>query len=237
MKIYLLGILRKLLEFANNILKVKSQSKSPAELYLDTVSRESYEIFKDEFKNSYVFTDDESIRTFAINEAIKKFSKEKLFLEFGVYKGNSINLFAKYLKNIDAKIYGFDSFVGLKDEWITNNFHAKGHFNLNKNKPKILSNIELIDGWVEDTIDNFIEKNIEKKIGFVHFDMDTYSSTKLILEKIKKYLEPGAVILFDEFYGFPNWEKYEFKAFKEVFSNKEFKYIAFANRQACIRIN
>lgn len=237
MKIYLLGILRKLLEFANNILKVKSQSKSPAELYLDTVSRESYEIFKDEFKNSYVFTDDESIRTFAINEAIKKFSKEKLFLEFGVYKGNSINLFAKYLKNIDAKIYGFDSFVGLKDEWITNNFHAKGHFNLNKNKPKIFSNIELIDGWVEDTIDNFIEKNIEKKIGFVHFDMDTYSSTKLILEKIKKYLEPGAIILFDEFYGFPNWEKYEFKAFKEVFSNKEFKYIAFANRQACIRIN
>ena len=237
MKIYLLGILRKLLEFANNILKVKSQSKSPAELYLDTVSRESYEIFKDEFKNSYVFTDDESIRTFAINEAIKKFSKEKLFLEFGVYKGNSINLFAKYLKNIDAKIYGFDSFVGLKDEWITNNFHAKGHFNLNKNQPKILSNIELIDGWVEDTIDNFIEKNIEKKIGFVHFDMDTYSSTKLILEKIKKYLEPGAIILFDEFYGFPNWERYEFKAFKEVFSNKEFKYIAFANRQACIRIN
>ena len=163
MKIYLLGILKKLLEFANNILKVKSQSKSPAELYLDTVSKESYEIFKDEFKNSYVFTDDDSIRTFAINEAIKKFSKEKLFLEFGVYKGNSINLFAKYLKNIDAKIYGFDSFVGLKDEWITNNFHAKGHFNLDKNKPKILSNIELIDGWVEDTIDNFIEKNIEKK--------------------------------------------------------------------------
>ena len=78
---------------------------------------------------------------------------------------------------------------------------------------------------------------MEKKIGFVHFDMDTYSSTKLILEKIKKYLEPGAIILFDEFYGFPNWEKYEFKAFKEVFSNKEFKYIAFANRQACIRIN
>ena len=41
------------------------------------------------------FSNDDSIRSFAINEASKKFNKDNLFLEFGVFKGDSINLFAK----------------------------------------------------------------------------------------------------------------------------------------------
>ena len=35
------------------------------------------------------------------------------------------------------------------------------------------------------------------------------------LKLIKNKFQPGTIILFDEFYGFPNWEKYEYKAFKE----------------------
>ena len=66
--------------------------------------------------------------------------------------------------------------------------------------------------------------------------MDTYTPTKFTLEKIKPLLTKGSILLFDQFYGFPNWEKYEYKAFKEQIKEDEFKYIAFGTRQACIEI-
>lgn len=234
-KNYLLKTLKKLIVFFNNRLKVKVQPPSPADLYHEDVAKNSYETFKIYFKNSYVFSDDISIRSFAINEAIKKFGKESLFLEFGVFKGDSINLFAKKLKKINAEIIGFDSFKGLKDEWMTEEFNPPGTFDLKGKKPKVEGNVKLIDGWVEETAKNFLTNN-SKKIAFIHFDLDTYNSTSFVLKLIKNGFQPGTIILFDEFYGFPNWEKYEYKAFKEEIEENRFKYIAFGSRQACIKI-
>lgn len=234
-KNFLLKTLKKLIIFFNNRLKIKSQPSSPADLYFEDVAKNSYETFKSYFKESYVFSDDNSIRNFAINEAIKKFDKENLFLEFGVFKGDSINLFSKTLKKINAEIYGFDSFKGLKDEWMTEEFNPPGTFDLKGNKPKVESNVKLIDGWVEETTKNFLSKN-SKKIAFIHFDLDTYESTSFVLKSVKNSLQPGTIILFDEFYGFPNWEKYEYKAFKEEIGENKFKYLAFGSRQACIKI-
>ena len=234
-KNYLLKILKKLILFFNNRLKVKSQPSSPTDLYYEDVAKNSYETFKSYFKESYVFSDDHSIRNFAINEAIKKFDNKSLFLEFGVFKGDSIKLFGKNLKKINAEIFGFDSFKGLKDEWITDEFHPSGTFDLKGNKPSVENNVKLIDGWVEETLKNFLSKNT-KKIAFIHFDLDTYDSTSFVLKSLKKDLQPGTIILFDEFYGFPNWEKYEYKAFKEEIEQNKFKYIAFGSRQACIKI-
>ena len=234
-KKYLLNILKKLIVFLNNRFKIKTQPLSPTDLYYEEVSKQSYETFKEYFKKSFVFSDDDSIRSFAINEAIKRFDNKSLFLEFGVFKGNSINLFAKNLKKIDAKIIGFDSFQGLKDEWITEEYNPVGTFNLKGKKPKVENNVELIDGWVENTIKNFFENN-SKKNEFIFFYFNTYNSTAFVLESLKKYFQTGTIILFDEFYGFPNWEKYEYKAFKEQISEDKFKYIAFSTRQACIEI-
>ena len=234
-KNYLLKILKKLIIFFNSRLKVKVQPSSPAELYHADVAKNSYETFKNYFKDSYVFSDDSSIRSFAINEAIKKFDKESLFLEFGVFKGDSINLFAKKLKNIDAEIFGFDSFKGLKDEWMTEEFNPPGTFDLKGKKPRVEENVRLIDGWVEETAKDFLSKN-SKKIAFIHFDLDTYNSTSFVLKSLKKNFQPGTIVLFDEFYGFPNWEKYEYRAFKEEIEENKFKFIAFGSRQACIKI-
>jgi len=235
-KKYILKILLKITTFLNNNRKVKIQPKSPADFYFEEVAKDSYNQFKDYFKNSFVFNSDNSIREFAINEATKIFDNKNLFLEFGVYKGDYINLFANNLKKIDGEIFGFDSFQGLKDEWITEEYNSPGTFNLDKKKPKTHTNVNLIEGWVEDTLNIFLEKNLEKNIAFIHFDMDTYKSTSFVLEKIRHKIKKGTVILFDEFYGFPNWEKYEFKALKEKLNANQFKYIAFGNRQACIQI-
>ena len=53
---------------------------------------------------------------------------------------------------------------------------------------------------------------------------------------IKPYLQKGSIILFDEFYGYPNWQLYEYKAFTEEFNPNEYKYIAFCTRQVAIEI-
>ena len=234
-KKYFLNFLKKIITFLNDRLKVKIQPLSPVELYYEEVFKNSYDAFKAFYKESYVFSDDNSIRSFAINEAIKRFDNKNLFLEFGVFKGDSINLFANNLKKVDSKIIGFDSFEGLKDEWMTEHYNPAGTFNLKGKKPKVEKNVELIDGWVEDTIKKFFENN-SKKIAFIHLDLDTYKSTAHVLKSLKRYFQPGTIILFDEFYGFPNWEKYEYKAFKEQIKEDEFKYIAFGTRQACIEI-
>ena len=102
----------------------------------------------------------------------------------------------------------------------------KGKFNLNKQIPKLNSNVEPIVGWVEDTLDDFLKKH-NPKINFVHFDMDTYSPTKFTLEKIKPYLVKDAILVFDELFNFIGWENGEYKALNEVFKESEFVYRAF----------
>ena len=76
------------------------------------------------------------------------------------------------------------------------------------------------------------------KINFVHIDVDTYETTKFILNLIKPQLVKGAIILFDELYNFEGWDVGEYKALTEVFAKNEYKFEAFAHdgRQALIKI-
>ena len=68
-----------------------------------------------------------------------------------------------FLKFTNNKVYGFDSFEGLPEKW--RNGFEKGTFNRNGNLPKVNNNVELIKGWFDDTLPNFI-KNQNKKSFF-----------------------------------------------------------------------
>ena len=139
-------------------------------------TKENYEHFKEFFKTTVLFRRTWDIRRYAIESAIKNDKNGELFyLEFGVWKGSSSNFFSKYVK----KFYAFDSFEGLREDWI-GYFMEKGHFNLNKKIPKLNSNIDPVVGFVQDTLDDFL-KNNNPLINFVHLDMDTYPSTKYAL--------------------------------------------------------
>lgn len=70
--------------------------------------------------------------------------------------------------------------------------------------PKLKNNAIPIKGWIQDTLPNFLEKN-NPLIIFVHIDLDTYSSTKFVLEKVKPYLQKGVILLFNEFYNYTGW--------------------------------
>jgi len=102
-----------------------------------------------------------------------------LWLEFGVASGKSINYFSKFTNDT---VYGFDSFEGLPEDW-RGGFN-KGAFNRNGIPPKVNSNVELIKGWFNETLEPFI-KTKNKKISFIHMDADLYSSTKYIFDVLK----------------------------------------------------
>lgn len=191
---------------------------------------ETYNYFKKHFEKSLIFNDLKTIRKYAIESSIlNDKNKEYYYLEFGTWKGSSSNFFSKFVK----KLYCFDSFEGLKEDWIGTPT-PRGFFSLDKKIPELNTNVEPVVGWVEDTLYNFLKKH-NPKINFVHFDMDTYSPTKFVLEKIKPYLVKNSIIIFDEYYNYEGWREGEFKAFKEVFNENEFKYKAFnVNSWQCV---
>lgn len=150
----------------------------------------------------------------------KDFLQNKLFLEFGVHKGESLLEFYKLYKNygINRDFFGFDSFVGLPEEkndlnspWKTGKFSCNGYINpdlLNK------SDINIIGGWFDQTLnDSLLEKFNNKKIGILHMDCDIYTSTVEVWEFVLKHdlLCDGSIIIYDDWgsYLMNNKNEYE----------------------------
>ena len=73
---------------------------------------------------------------------------------------------------------------------------------------------------------NFLE-NVEK-INFIHIDVDTYETTKFILNQTKNHMVDNSIILFDDLYNFSGWSVGEYKALQEVYKEDEYKFIAFS---------
>ncbi len=141
-------------------------------------------------------------------------SDNGLWLEFGVYVGGTINRIAKFSKN--SKIFGFDSFEGLPEDWYgrTDYTFSKGTFNMSGTLPKVDPNVNLIKGWFSDTLPIFIQKYNEP-ITFLHIDSDIYSSTKDIFRYLTPQISDGCIIVFDEMVGYPGFQFNEWKAWWE----------------------
>jgi len=59
--------------------------------------KSSYKYFKKYFQDS-IFLSKDQIRAYAIKKALEKHRSNLSYLEFGVFKGKTINLFSKILK-------------------------------------------------------------------------------------------------------------------------------------------
>lgn len=151
--------------------------------------------------------------------SLKNVSLEGLFLEFGVYKGETINFISSIIKN--EVIYGFDSFEGLPENWRTG--FAKGYFKTNE-LPKVNSNVRLIKGLFITSIPKFLKKN-NNDVAFLHVDSDLYSSAKTIFTLFANKIKSGTIIVFDEYFNYPGWESGgEYKAFQEFIKKNKLDY-------------
>jgi hypothetical protein len=158
-----------------------------------------------------------------------------IIAEFGVWEGYSINYFAKRSPN--ASIFGFDSFEGLEENW--SGYHlAKGTFSTGGKLPKCPANVKLFKGWYEDTMPAFLETVQDRQISILHLDSDTYKPTKFVLTSLIPNLKYGSVIIFDEYFGYPNFEQHEFLAWREIVETEkiEYRYLGFSDMQVAIEI-
>ncbi|CAB5221568.1 Macrocin-O-methyltransferase [uncultured Caudovirales phage] len=150
--------------------------------------------------------------------AIKHVVLEGLYLEFGVYKGDSIKKLSNLTNNT---FYGFDSFEGLPEKWRDGSpagtFKCSPPHHLEEE-----ANIKLVVGLFNETLEPFLETHKEN-VAFVHIDCDLYSSTKYIFDTLESRIKPGTVILFDELYHYPEWELHEYKAFVEFLDRTGYK--------------
>ena len=99
-------------------------------------------------------------------------------------------------------------------------------------------NIIIHKGWFNDTLPEFF-KNNKQEIDFIHFDCDLFSSTKTILDLAGNRLHKGTILIFDEYFNYPNWKNHEFKAFQQFVKNKniQYEYLAFTSKSAvCLKI-
>jgi predicted O-methyltransferase YrrM len=158
-----------------------------------------------------------------------------LFVEFGVYKGHSVNYFAKRI-NSGRTIYGFDSFEGLHVDCIGNDL-AKGAFDLGGILPEVEKNVILIKGWFHQTLPTFFAEH-PQPIWFISHDADTYEAAKIVFEFTAPRLRPGTMIVFDDYWGYRGWKSGEHKAWAELVAelNIKYEYLAFTVQQVFVII-
>ena len=162
--------------------------------------KESKNLFIDSIQISNNFKWDKKKIRFDVWD--KFISKEDIvnqkiqYLEFGVYKGESIKYFANKLLNKENIFIGYDTFFGLPTDWQS---AQKGMFSTDGKVPETDDKrIRFVKGIFQKTFDNsIIDKSIKT---IIHFDADMYSSTLFLLFKLHETLDEYHFI-FDELEG------------------------------------
>ncbi len=167
-----------------------------------------------------------------VRYALGQADKPGLTLEFGVGRGKSMRWIAP---RVEGTVHGFDSFEGIQEHW---NGNPIGSF-AQKKLPKVPDNVEFHVGYFDATLPGFLAAHPEP-VAFLHVDCDLYSSTVTIFDALGNRLQPGAVILFDEYYNFHRWQQHEFRAFQEFVSRVglRYEYIAYSvtGQQVAVRV-
>lgn len=166
-----------------------------------------------------------------LEHALSLAPPEGMALEFGVYQGRTLTVIANARKH--DQVFGFDSFQGLPEDWRSNipaGTFATGQL------PDV-PGAKLVVGWFNDTLADFLADH-PGPVAFLHLDADLYSSTVTILEHVGPRLQPGSVIVFDEYFNYPGWEQHEHRAWQEFMAKSGIacRYAAFTcnNEQVAV---
>lgn len=138
------------------------------------------------------------------------------YLEFGVYKGESIAYWTQHDKNSESRFFGFDTFTGLPEDWQKfSGDMAKDVFDCGGAAPALAdSRVQFVKGLFQDSLDPFLKTFAPRGQLVLHNDSDLYSSTLYVLTRCHDLLAPGSIVIFDEFSSVLN----EFMALKNYCS-------------------
>lgn len=155
-------------------------------------------LFESRLRNASVFTNRFDLWT---DLAARVGSESKIvYLEFGVFAGESLRAWTQLNLNQASLFVGFDTFEGLPESWAG---LPQGYFSTDGNIPLIEDvRVRFEKGLFQDTVGAAF-----RKIDFseydhvvVHFDADLYSSTVFSCTQILQFI-PQFYAIFDEFAG------------------------------------
>ena len=232
-KLLSLSVGRVIRLFQRLMIPPKLMSKDVLDIIDFKVLNDSADFAIINFTEAMPFRHHRDLWQYCINKAISLKNVE-IVLEFGVYKGESINYFAKKLPH--AQIFGFDSFEGLQEDWLGTR-SQKGAYNAFGIVPKAEKNVTFYKGWFEDTVPGFLKQLGGQQIDILHIDSDTYTPAIFVLKAFLDNLSKDTIIIFDEYYGYNNWRNHEFKAWQEFISiGKKYKYIAYTGTRVAVQL-
>jgi predicted O-methyltransferase YrrM len=178
-----------------------------------------------EMGDALIFEDRWALLRYAASEA----PGEGLMLECGVADGASLRHLAGAMSA--RRFHGFDSFEGLPENW-AGTFEHKGKFGRGGTLPEVPANVALHKGWFEQTLPAFLAAHPDDRVAFLHVDCDIYSSTVTVLQTLAPQLRAGTVLVFDEYFNYPNWQRHEWRAFQEFIRDNgmSYRYLGFAQK-------
>jgi len=122
-----------------------------------------------------------------------------IYLEFGVWKGNSIKYFAEKYKSKDSEFYGFDTFYGFPEKCLD---MKKGYYSTSGALPETSDlRIKFIKGLFQESLADFLNKlkpESKKKTVLIHFDAPLHSATLFNLFKLNEQFK-SYFFIFDQF--------------------------------------
>ena len=157
------------------------------------------------------------------------------YLEFGVYRGDSLRSWLGSISNPDARFVGFDTFTGLPERWRAT--ELAGHFDANGRIPEVNDvRCSFEVGLFQDTVPEFVVRtNLSGRL-VINLDADMFTSTLFVLTTLAPFLKAGDLIFFDEF----SCPLDEFRAFEEFAHCYRLKYevvgAVYGYTRVCIRI-
>jgi hypothetical protein len=136
------------------------------------------------------------------------------FAEFGVFTG-AVTRFIR--PRVAGRAYhAFDSFRGVPGTMTL--AVAKHAFDLGGVIPDLPPDTTVHAGWFEDTVPQWRAK-FSAPIAFAYIDCDLYGSVRTVLEGIADRVRPGSILVFDDWYNFPNWQAHSLRAAQEFVEN------------------
>jgi len=166
-------------------------------------------------------------------------------VECGVYQGNSLFAFAKFLEIFSPgdrirQVIGFDSFRGFESfspedgPEYPNRSKVLGGWNPESFKECFYKFLDIyhadqfvphakrvfvIEGDVTETIPLYLKQNPGLRVSLLHLDIDLYKPTLTALEHLYPLVVPGGLVVLDE-YGMTEWGG-ESKAFEQYFGSQQ----------------
>ena len=160
-------------------------------------------------------------------------SCDGLWMEFGVFRGATLtrmaNWKAKFCGQNSQPVYGFDTFTGLPTDWRPG--YGANKFSIpNGTKLSVPSNVVLVKGLFIDTLPAHLrlmdrEHQCNTPVSFVHIDCDIYDGARDVLFLLGSRLRTGSIIVFDELFNYPGYEKHEIKALYEFVAGSNIRLI------------